>query len=52
MRGEWIMDYELFEELKPYVEAALEDKENPKDVIKTLAALVDHIAEFYLKDKN
>ncbi|MEK4782342.1 MULTISPECIES: hypothetical protein [Bacillus] len=46
------MDYELFEELKPYVENAVEDKKNPKEVIKTLANLIEHIAEFYIDDTN
>jgi hypothetical protein len=44
------MDYELFEELKIYVLNALEDKKNPKEVIKTLSALIDNVVDFYLED--
>ncbi|EOO18560.1 MULTISPECIES: hypothetical protein [Bacillus] len=44
------MDYELFEELKPYIENAVEDKKNSKEVIKTLANLITHVAEFYIDD--
>lgn len=50
MKGVKLMDYDLFEELKLYTANALEDKNNPKEVLKTLAALIDHVAEFYLED--
>lgn len=45
------MDYELFSELKWHVETKLEDKKNPKEVLKTLAALVDHVAELHFDEE-
>jgi hypothetical protein len=51
MMGVDMMDYELFEELKGYTMTALEDKSNPKDVIKTLSELISYVAEYYIEDK-
>jgi hypothetical protein len=44
------MDNDLFEELKFYIESALEDKKNTKEVLKTLSGLIEHVAEFYLEE--
>lgn len=44
------MDYELYEELKFYINTKLEDKNNPKEVLKTLSGLIEHVAEFYLEE--
>ena len=44
------MDYELYEELKTLVNRALDEKKNPKEVLKTISELINHIADDYLKD--
>jgi hypothetical protein len=33
-----------------YVEHSLDDKKNPKEVIKTLSELINHVAENYFED--
>jgi hypothetical protein len=45
------LDYELFEELRVYITNTLEGKKNPKEVLKTLTALIEYVADCYL-DEN
>jgi hypothetical protein len=45
------LDYELYDELTSQIRHVIEEKNNPKEVIKTLAALIDHVVEHHLDEK-
>jgi hypothetical protein len=45
------MDYELYEDLADQLGYVIKEKNNPKEVLKTLAALIDHVVEHCLDEK-